>query len=448
MNARTRLRLTALALACGTLAGLAHAPAADSPKPLDYALVVTGQELLEGLYPDAHTAFITRTLRPMGGHCVGAFIVDDRVEDIQAALRFATNKARVVIVTGGLGPTVNDVTRTALAQFTGIKLQEHPKVLAELTRRFGTPADQLRENLRRQALVPVQGRYLDNPYGTAVGLVFEIDPWLLVALPGPPRELQPMMTNQLVPYLRTRFGLRSVGASVTLRFVGLGQSVIDQTLRQKVQLPSDVIETSVFEGSRVDFTFALPGNSPDDHARLRRLADQVRAVLGDYVYADDGASLEEVVCRAVQARKGRLVLVEAATAGSLAASLARAPTGPQVLTGSYVGADVQALRRLLQIPQAQWAGASTAHDQLKLLGQAAGQISGSDWAIVVGPGEPATASARVSVAFGFPENRWQLQDLALRGSGHAAQVELVTQVVDRFRRLLQPGAPGSTSSGP
>lgn len=446
MNPRTRAGLAALVLAGGAFG--CTAPAEDISKPLDYALVVTGQELLEGLYPDAHTAFITRTLRPLGGHCVGAFIVDDRVEDIQAVLGFATNKAPVVIVTGGLGPTVNDVTRTALAQFTGIKLHEHPKVLAELARRFGTPADQLRENLRRQALVPVQGRYLDNPYGTAVGLVFEIEPWVLVALPGPPRELQPMVTNQLVPYLRSRFHLRSVGACITLRFVGLGQSVIDQALRQKVQVPPDVIETSVFEGSRVDFTFALPGDSPDAQARLRRLADQVRAVLGEYVYADDGASLEEVVCRAVHARKGRLVLVEAATAGSLAASLARAPTAGQVLTGSYVGTDEEALRRLLHIPQTQWAAAATAPDQLKLLGQAACQASGSDWAVVVGPSEPAAASARVSVGFRSPESRWQLQDLAVRGGAQTAQAELVTQLLDRFRRWLQAGVPGSTGSGP
>lgn len=410
---------------------------AEAGQPLDYMLVITGEELLRGQYPDAHTAFITRTLRPMGGHCVGALIVDDKVEDIQAALQFATNRAPLVLVTGGLGPTVNDVTRTALARFSGIKLQEHPKVLAELARRFSTPADQLRENLRRQALVPRPGRYLDNPYGTAVGLVFELDPWVLVALPGPPRELQPMVTNQLVPYLRSRFGLRSVGASITLRFVGLGQSAIDQALRHKVQVPSDVIETSLFEGGRVDFTFSLPGNSPADHDRLRRLADQVRAVLGEYVYAEDGASLEEVVCRGLQARQGRLVLVEAASGGSLAASLAGVPTAAGVLRGSYVGADPEGLCRLLQIPQARWTAARTAEDQLKLLGEAACQTTGSDWAIVVGPAESATASARISVGFRSPGSGWQVQHLSVRGTGPAAQPELVTQVWDRFRRLLR-----------
>lgn len=447
MKAPSRPRLTALVLACGALAWLGQAPAQDASKPLDYMLVITGEELLRGAYPDAHTAFITRTLRPMGGHCVGALIVDDKVEDIQAALRFATNKALLVIVTGGLGPTVNDVTRTALAQFTGIKLHEHPKVLAELARRFGTAPDQLRENLRRQALVPEPGRYLENPYGTAVGLVFEAEPWVLVALPGPPRELQPMVTNQLVGYLRERFGLRPVGASITLRFVGLGQSAIDQALRRKVRVPDDVTETSVFEGARVDFTFSLPGNSPADQARLRRLADQVREVLGDYVYAEDGASLEEVVCRALQARKGRLVLVEAASGGSLAASLGRAPEARQVVTGSYVGSDEQVLGRLLQIPQTRWAAALTVEDRLKLLAQAARQVSGSDWAVVVGSAEAAPSAAQVQVAFCFPDGRCRSQALAWPGNSEAARASLVTQVLDRFRRLLQPGAPGWTDGG-
>lgn len=410
-------------------------------------LVVTGEELLQGQYPDAHTSFITRTLRPLGGHCVSALIVDDKIDDIQAALRFATNKAHLVIVTGGLGPTVNDVTRTALTEFTGIKLREHPTVLSGLARRFNTPADQLRPNLRRQALVPEQGRYLDNPHGTAVGLVFELDPWVLVALPGPPRELQPMVTNQLVPYLRSRFGVRQLGASITLRFVGLGQSAIDHTLRQKGLVPPDVIETSLFDGSRVDFTFTLPSDSPADHARLRQLADQIRAVFGDYVYADDGASLEEVVCRLIRARGGRLVVVEAASAGSLAASLARAPSAAAVLAGAYVGPDEATLRQLIRVPEADWARASTAEQQLKALAQAACQHSRSDWAIVVGPRHSAPTSSSLNVGFKFPDGQWQVHQFSAPGSGEAALANLVTQVLDRFRRLLQPAPASAASSG-
>src|SRR3954468_9207532 len=114
----------ALLLTCGLLLTVAEsaAPGASPAKPLNYYIVVTGGELLEGVYPDAHTPFLTRALRPLGCQCLGSVIVDDNRADIQNALRFATNQAPLVIVTGGLGPTPNDITRETLAEFTGIPL--------------------------------------------------------------------------------------------------------------------------------------------------------------------------------------------------------------------------------------------------------------------------------------------------------------------------------------
>ena len=121
---------------------------------LDYVIVVTGDELLAGAYADAHTPFIARTLGRLGLRCVGSMIVGDERPAIKEALRFATGKARLVIVTGGLGPTDNDVTREALAEFTGIAMAEQPDVLAEMERRFKVPREELRPGLRRQTRVP------------------------------------------------------------------------------------------------------------------------------------------------------------------------------------------------------------------------------------------------------------------------------------------------------
>ncbi|MGB2956957.1 MAG: molybdopterin-binding protein, partial [Anaerolineales bacterium] len=94
-----------------------------------YVIVVTGGELLSGIYPDGHTYFITQTLRPLGLQCVGSVSVDDKQDDLKHALRYAADKAPLIIVTGGLGPTPNDITRETLADFTSIPLREHPEVL-------------------------------------------------------------------------------------------------------------------------------------------------------------------------------------------------------------------------------------------------------------------------------------------------------------------------------
>ncbi len=403
--------------------------AAES-KQLDYAIIITGEELLRGVFPDAHTCFITRTLHPLGCHCVNSTTVDDKVVDIQEALGLATKKVRLVIVTGGLGPTVNDVTRGALAEFTGIELREQPDVLAEMERRFKTPRDQLRANLRRQATVPVSGTYLKNSNGTAVGLVFEWGDKVIVALPGPPRELQPMVKNELVPYLTKKFGVRSPGSSLTLRFVGAGQSLIDQTMREHVPLLPGVTVGSQFEGGRVDFTFMLPGDSPEDRKRLQWLAAQIREHLGEYIYAEDDTSLEAHVARALLARGAKLTLIEIGSGGRLAASLAGLSETARLLRAAYVAPDGDAMRQLLKI-----GGPSKgSQDDLKALAATVG----GEWTLVIGEVSMDNAGARLcEVLFHLGGERWEFVRVPVQGSGETAHANLVTQIWDRLRRLLK-----------
>jgi len=181
-------------------------------------------------------------------------------------------------------------------------LKEHPDVLRQMAQRFGGSAARLRANLRRQTQVPAQGTFLKNLNGTAVGLVFDYAPAMIVALPGPPRELQVMVRDELVPYLSRRFGTRKPGCSVTIRFVGLGQSQVDQTLKDHIPLPSDVMTWSRFEGGRVDFTFSLPDDTPRNRELLDELKQKLIQHLGANVYADDETSLEEHVIRLLQRR--------------------------------------------------------------------------------------------------------------------------------------------------
>ena len=158
-----------------------------SGQPTPYMLVVTGGELLSGIYADGHTFFITQTLRPLGLQCVGSMSVDDKQQDLTEALEYAAKKAPLIIVTGGLGPTPTDITREVLSEFTSIPLAEDPEVLQNMGQRFRTSPEKLRANLRRQTQVPTSGTYLKNANGSAVGLVFEKAACVIVALPGPPR---------------------------------------------------------------------------------------------------------------------------------------------------------------------------------------------------------------------------------------------------------------------
>jgi nicotinamide-nucleotide amidase len=409
---------------------------AASP-PVRYMIVITGDELLAGAYPDGHTFFLTRTLRPLGLQCVGSMFVDDNPADVKEALRFATGKATLIIVTGGLGPTDNDITREALRDFTGIALREHPDVLAAMAKRFNTPIGELRANLRRQTQVPVQGTYLRNANGTAVGLVFEMPDRVIVALPGPPRELQPMVRQELIPYLSRRFGTRPPGASLTLRFVGLGQSQIDQTLKEHVPLPPDIRTSSQFEGSRVDFTFSLPGDSAEDRARLQELKAKIMQYLGDNIYADDETtSLEDHVVKLLENRGQTLALAEVGSGGALAAALNGARNAPRVLAGAHVAPTYERLRRLLRIGQE-----APDTDPTPQFARAAAEEAATPWAIAVGEIRKGDGGTFVAVAFRLPDGRVESRSLRVQGSDATARARLITDVLDQLRRRLRQGPP-------
>jgi len=399
-------------------------------------IVITGDELLAGAYPDGHTFFLTRTLRPLGLQCVGSMFVDDNPADVKEALRFATGKATLIIVTGGLGPTDNDITREALRDFTGIALREHPDVLAGMAKRFNTPVGELRANLRRQTQVPVQGTYLKNSNGTAVGLVFEMPDRVIVALPGPPRELQPMVREELIPYLSRRFGTRPPGASVTLRFVGLGQSQIDQTLKEHVPLPPDVMTSSQFEGSRVDFTFSLPGDTAEDRTRLQELKTRILEFLSDNIYADEETtSLEDHVVKLLEARGQTLALAEVGSGGALAAALNGARNAQRVLVGAHVAPTQERLRHLLRIGQE-----TPDSDPTPRFARAAAEEAASPWAIAVGETRKGDGGSFVDVAFRLPDGRVESRSIRVQGSDASTRARLITDLLDQLRRRLRQGA--------
>jgi nicotinamide-nucleotide amidase len=415
--------------------GRAESAAETAAPPVRYAIIVTGDELLAGAYADGHTFFLTRTLRPLGLQCVGSMCVDDKAPDIQEALRYATGKAGLVIVTGGLGPTENDITREALRDFTGIPLREHSEVLADMARRFKTPVTELRANLRRQTQVPTKGTYLKNANGTAVGLVFEMADKVIVALPGPPRELQPMVREELVPYLSRRFGVHAFGCSLTLRFVGLGQSQIDQTLKEHVPLPADVTTSSQFEGARVDFTFSLPHDTPADRARLQKLKEEITKYLGDSIYADDEkTSLEERVVKLLEARRETLALAEAGSGGALTGALNGADGAARVLVGAYVAPTPERLRELVGAR----GGSPDDRTSVAPLARATADATHSSWAAAVGQlRRDEKGAACVDVAWRAPDGQVESRPVLLQGSGEPARARLVTELLDQLRRRLK-----------
>lgn len=431
MKKHTKIRL-AVSLAM-VLSGFSNAFSAE---PVKYMIVVTGGELLSGIYADGHTYFITQTLRPLGLQCVGSMSVDDKKDDIKDALRYSADKVPLIIVTGGLGPTPSDIARETLSDFTSIPLAEHPDVLQNMSRRFGVSPEKLRSNLRRQTRVPTRGTYLRNANGSAVGLVFEQAESVIVALPGPPRELQTMVRDELVPYLSRRFGTRLPGKSLKLRFVGIGESQIEQTLKEHVPLPPDVTVASQFDGSRVDFTFSLPGDTAQDQARLEKLKAEILKHLGDSMYAEGETSLEQCVVELLAERNATLSIAEVGSGGSLAAALSSVDGAQRVLAGAYVAPTMQRLHRLIGVTADK--SGRTPLQQTERLAESAAATTASEWAIAVGePWKDDRGAEYVNVVLRLPDGRLEGRQMRYSGMSEPARSRLSTQLLDTLRRKLK-----------
>lgn len=432
------------AASCSLAIGLVSTQARGAEEPavvteglVDYMILVTGGELLTGAFPDGHTFFITRSLHPLGMRCAGSLTVDDRPDDIKQALAFAEQRVPLVIVTGGLGPTDNDITRETLSDHTGVPLAEHSIVLQEMERRTRTARENLPANLRRQSRVPTRGGYLKNVGGSSVGLVFDLGDRAVVALPGPPGELQPMVRQELVPWLVRRFGTHLPGCTLTIRFVGLGQSQIDQTLDRHAPLDADIILQSQFEAGRVDFTFCLPDDTPQNRQRLEQLKSKILAHLGDSVYGVDGQTLEQHVLQRLADRGQTLALAEAGSGGALASALSGAEGAPRVLMGAVVAPDGRQLLRLVQ-PTANPPDpeASDAEATAQLATAAAEHLQ-ADWCLAIGEvRHDPQGGLHVEVALHRPDGQVERQRVPLRGKDPASRAFLATKLLDILRKAI------------
>lgn len=227
---------------------------------MNIELLNTGSELMLGRVLNTHQQWLCRRLADLGYVVTRQMAVPDTAPDIQSAVREALNRAELVVVTGGLGPTSDDLTRDLIAQLLGKKLQRDDAVLNHIKRRFAARKLPMPKNNEVQAMVPQGALVLANPNGTAPGLAIKIDDngrwqmanggktptpsstinppsshplkWL-VMLPGPPRELRPMFTDQVVPLLRREFPLEVPFVCRTLRTSGIAESLV----QEKIQTP-------------------------------------------------------------------------------------------------------------------------------------------------------------------------------------------------------------------
>jgi nicotinamide-nucleotide amidase len=294
-------------------------------------IINTGTELLLGQVNNTHLAFLAQSLFGLGLRVERQITVPDGVA-IAEAFEDALSHPGLIIVTGGLGPTSDDITRDAAAEAFGKKLIFHPEILEDIAGKFSHRNLALNELQKTQAMVPEGGVVLPNKFGTAPGLIIENDKTVAVLLPGPPRELRPMWENEVLPWLRHRFADRLPGVhEITLRILGVGESRVQILAEKAVRELGDVEVGYCARPGEVDLRLLAP-----DRDLVQRAAALARSLLGNAIYAEQTETMEQAVIRLAIAAKKTVATAESCTGGLVAHRLTNVPGSSVVLHYGWI----------------------------------------------------------------------------------------------------------------
>jgi nicotinamide-nucleotide amidase len=303
---------------------------------MDAEIIAVGSELLTPLHTDTNSLFLTEKLNSVGIVVRFKTIVGDARDDLGAVVRTALGRSPLIVITGGLGPTDDDLTRDVVAQVIGRPLVEIAEIRQRIEARMARMGRPMPQNNLRQARIPEGGEWLENRNGTAPGIWIEYQGKVVVLLPGPPRELEPLFEATCVPRLARLAGGARIRTRV-YKVVGLPESEVDQLiapLYHPYQNPATTILASL--GS-IEVHLRARGATDDEaEARLAELGDQIELALGDHVYSTKGESLEEVIGMYLVMRQKSLAVAESCTGGLLAERLTRVSGSSSYFLGGAV----------------------------------------------------------------------------------------------------------------
>jgi nicotinamide-nucleotide amidase len=384
-------------------------------------IVAVGSELLDPLRRETNGAYITGGLRSVGVDVLARTTVADDAAWLEQAFRQALSRADVVIATGGLGPTADDLTREAAARAAGRALKRDAGLLEALEARFARFGRVMAPVNAQQADLIDGAISLPNARGSAPGQYFDHEGRLLFLLPGPPGEMQPMFDGQVLPIVRERAGGRALVTRV-LKIASMGESDVEQVVAPLYKTFENPRTTIL--GGAGQTELHLTGEGADEAeagARVEELAAGIRGLLPGRVYSEDGRDLAEVVAALLTERQLSLALAESCTGGLVAARLTAVPGSSAFFEGGYVTYSNRAKVDLLGVdPSVLERHGAVSEETARAMADGVRRTTGSDLAVAItGIAGPTGATEDKPVGLVF---------LALAGDG-----------VDRVRRAQFPG---------
>jgi len=286
-------------------------------------VITTGTELLLGETIDTNSAYIARALRGIGLNLYYLITVGDNEQRMAEMLEQALERSDVVITTGGLGPTVDDVTRQAVARATHRELVLMPELLDDIEAFFSQIGRQMTENNRRQAYIPAGATPIRNPVGTAPCFIVQDRRGIVISLPGVPREMEFLMQTEVLPYLSRQLGTRVIRARI-IRTCAIGESTIDSLIDDLEEMSNPTVGLAAHPG-QTDVRITAKGKTEEEvNALIATTEAQIRERLGDVIFGVDDETLEGVVAQALIETDQSVAIVESHTEGFIAGQLQQA----------------------------------------------------------------------------------------------------------------------------
>ncbi len=315
------------------------------------SIISVGNEVLSGLTIDTNAAHLSRELLSLGIPVVSGYTVADEIEAITGAIGHAWADADVILITGGLGPTDDDLTRSAVAKFLDVQLEFRAELLDRIKAFFDKRGRQMSDTNRVQAFLPIGVQPLDNPIGTAAGLLAEKQGKLLAALPGVPSEMKQMFRDSLAPRLHPWVGSQIV-KSRKLRCFGTGESNIAEMLGSLMQRGRNPLINCTVHGSIITLHIIAQADAGRPaNQMLDRDEQQLRQLLGDLVFGCDEQTLAEVVGAQLASQGKTVATAESCTGGLLAGMLTEVPGASQYFIQGWVTYTNQSKMRQLGVPR-------------------------------------------------------------------------------------------------
>ena len=314
-------------------------------------IIIIGDEILYGQTIDTNSAFIAEKLGELGVEVNYKTAVGDEVKKIVEAVHLAQRRVDLTITTGGLGPTSDDLTVKAIAKAFKRTLIFHPEILKKIEARFKTRGIEMPKINQNQALIPQGAKTLENPLGSAPGILIEEDKKIFIALPGVPKEMKAMLEQEVIPRLKTKIGKTKI-VHRKIRTTG----IIESKLYEKIKdLLKDLIEIKVaflpgYQGVDLRLTANLKTSSKSKDA-LTQLEEKIKERIGEFIYGYDEQTLEEMVGKILKEKGKTLSLAESCTGGMVAARITNISGSSDYFERGVVSYSNQTKMEILGVPK-------------------------------------------------------------------------------------------------